>query len=414
MKRFALNPITKTAMLTVAFAGDFFRNALTTPVWFGIAVLVGLLGAYLTIKNREHLNRVPKTFLLLLGWWVLTPLWSPYPLTSLGLTLGAILTALIGFGLSLTMPATQFAKQAQLSLRILLIGSLIFEVIIGIAGNPIFPVGMATDQATSIELAWSRAQILQPGERIQGLVGNANLLGMLALLLLILAATRLFTGGVFSFTAIIDFLVASLTILLTASATVTVALLVAAIAIALMILWRRKTLLSKIAIAVFGAGIIAGVGLATSNWSAFTALLGKSSDLTHRFDIWNAVMGKIADNPWFGHGFVGWWPNWEAWFAIQQIRGIPVSQAHNLWLDLLMQTGIIGTLIVTAAAVATLIGLTRRLLNDFTWANAAWLAIFVAMLVQSTTESRMLTEWGLVLFAALAVYAKPGRAKSAL
>lgn len=79
-----------------------------------------------------------------------------------------------------------------------------------------------------------------------------------------------------------------------------------------------------------------------------------------------------------------------------------------------MQTGVIGTLILAAVAVATLIGLTRRLLKDFNATNTAWLAIFVAMLVQSATESRMLTEWGLVLFAALAVYAKAGQTESAL
>lgn len=414
MKRFVLNPVTATAMLTVAYAGDLFRNALTTPVWFGIAVLAGLVGTYLAIKNFKQLNRIPKVFLSLLGWWLITPLWSPYHLTSLGLTLGALLTAAIGVGLALALPAKEFAKQSQLSLRYLLIGSLIFEVIVGIIGKPIFPIGLAVTENTSIELAWSRAQIFQTGERIQGLVGNANLLGMIALLLLLLAAGRLFSAGVFSPMATVDLLVAGTTIVLTSSATVTVALFVAGLAIVLLMLWRRKTLISKIAIAVFGAGIIAGFGLIVSNWPTFTALLGKSSDLTHRFDIWNAVLVKIADNPWFGHGFVGWWPSWETWFDIQKIRGIPVSQAHNLWMDLVMQTGIVGTVIALICVMAILIGLTSRLLNDFNAINASWLAIFVAMLVQGATESRMLTEWGLVLFAALAVYSKQVKTKSSL
>ena len=78
-------------------------------------------------------------------------------------------------------------------------------------------------------------------------------------------------------------------------------------------------------------------------WNALLGLFGKSDDLTGRLDIWNAVIGLAAQRPWFGWGWVGYWPPWVEPFDGLAVRnGVEYLQAHNAWLDVWLQLGIVG------------------------------------------------------------------------
>jgi O-antigen ligase len=156
------------------------------------------------------------------------------------------------------------------------------------------------------------------------------------------------------------------------------------------------------AVAVIGGVMVA----AMSQWAAVVALLGKSPDLTHRFDIWSAVVDRIAEKPILGSGFVGWWPNWDPWFAIHAVDGIPMSQAHNVWLDIAMQSGLVGALLFAVTLIVTLWNLWRKFAQSSVSVVAVPFLVLCSLTVQSLTESRLLHEWGFVSFITCAIIAE--------
>jgi exopolysaccharide production protein ExoQ len=332
-------------------------------------------------------------------------LWSPYALSSVGLTLAFFCTVLIGVALVSVNTVDELVTHASTALRAILASSLVFEIVVGLRGVPLYPVGMDAPPGTSIELAWCRAIFFESGGRIQGIVGNANLLGMLALLALVIAVVRIAARETRTW-AIVDAVLAG--ILLVKTASTTVALAAVAVAGVWLLVWlaRRRQLFARLSIGAILTAAVGAVVVALTNWTTVTAALGKSPDLTNRFGIWQAVLERINVRPVTGFGFVGWWPTWEGWFGIHAIRNIRVQQAHNVWLDLTMQIGIIGTVLFAIALVSTGWLLWRGAVRDAGAVALISIGIFVAMVVQTLTESRILTEWGIAMFVILSIAAR--------
>ncbi|MGH6992379.1 MAG: O-antigen ligase family protein, partial [Caulobacteraceae bacterium] len=127
--------------------------------------------------------------------------------------------------------------------------------------------------------------------------------------------------------------------------------------------------------AVMGAWIcvtLAGlIAAAAALWpDHFYRAIGKDPTLTGRTDIWVIVGHWIAKAPWLGYGYGGFWSRTSP--PAQYIRdelGWLVPNAHNGWLDLLLQLGIVGTIIAAAvfalAAAAALFRGSR--LKDGYW-----------------------------------------------
>lgn len=406
MERFLANETLTVAVMTVLFAGDFYRNLLTVPGWVVLAVACATWAIGVLVTGRVSWRVLPLTLVIAFGWIAVSPLWSPYVGSSFALTLGFFLTVAIGMALATSSPLEQTIRRMSSALRIVLGASVVFEIAVGLSGSPLYPVGMDAPAGTSIELAWSRAEFFEPAARIQGIVGNANLLGMLGLLALLMAVARLSERPRRPL-IVFDVALAAFIVFRTGSSTVLLALVAVAGVWALAWLARRPGNAARATFTLIIAGGIGAVVYALTHWPAFASLLGKSADMTHRFDIWNAVSERIAVRPITGFGFVGWWPTWEGWFGIHAIRNIRVTQAHNLWLDLTMQVGLIG-LVLFAATFALVAWRWWRLATLPTAHRTELIALgFVtAMLVQSITESRALSEWGIALFVVLAIYAR--------
>jgi O-antigen ligase len=71
------------------------------------------------------------------------------------------------------------------------------------------------------------------------------------------------------------------------------------------------------------------------------ALLGRDATLTGRTSIWDTVLAMIADSPLLGHGYyAGTWA-----FArprLSEYFGPAISDAHNGYLSILLETGVVG------------------------------------------------------------------------
>jgi O-antigen ligase len=77
------------------------------------------------------------------------------------------------------------------------------------------------------------------------------------------------------------------------------------------------------------------------------SLLGKDATLTGRTEIWDAVMGSIAKQPLFGYGYQAFWLGFkgESYRIILTVTWA-LAQAQNGFLDVTLEMGIVGLIVV--------------------------------------------------------------------
>lgn len=101
--------------------------------------------------------------------------------------------------------------------------------------------------------------------------------------------------------------------------------------------------------AILAALLLGGFLLLAAD--VFLELLGRDATLTGRTEIWDALMGQIALQPWTGYGYAAVWDDTSAWGPLAWIAkrtGFTASHAHNAWLEQWLGLGI-GGLVAWAA-----------------------------------------------------------------
>jgi O-antigen ligase len=148
------------------------------------------------------------------------------------------------------------------------------------------------------------------------------------------------------------------------------------------------------------------------------SLLGKSDSLTGRTGIWSEVIKLASQRPVAGWGWVSYWNPFTAPFNYRQfnIAGVQYLQAHDAWLDIWFQLGIIGLVVFGALVVSTLVrtwliavdrtGVPRGERGPRTAVTLLPLLLLIALLAQSITESRLIIEYGMLLLTIIAVTSK--------
>ena len=204
---------------------------------------------------------------------------------------------------------------------------------------------------------WVRDNLFDGG-RIQGIVGNANLLAIISLFAIITFGVLFAARARWRTTLAMWSLLAAYFLFRTSSATALVCAAAATVVLVVALLMRRartpgaRTRIYVIAI----GGTVLGV---TAVWLArepLLGLLGRSSDLTGRSDlIWSKVLERAGEHPLFGNGFSSPWiptdPAFDGWITD---HGITVFHAHNMWLDVLLQLGVLGVVLMALAYVSLL------------------------------------------------------------
>ncbi len=138
------------------------------------------------------------------------------------------------------------------------------------------------------------------------------------------------------------------------------------------------------------------------NKDSVTGVLGRSSDLTGRIDLWHWVGAMILKRPWLGYGFSGFWRGASDESAVVEAHvGWSPVYAHNGYLEILLSLGFAGLLLFLWVAA---IGIWRSLIR----ARAArsiqdlWpLAFLVFFLIHNLAECTILQqnclEWALCI-----------------
>ncbi|MCP2031684.1 O-antigen ligase [Okibacterium sp. HSC-33S16] len=406
----------------VAFAGDGIRNLVTMWGFGAIAILVaiGCVVMMLRLKPKLDRSRLPKVLIAFLGYAVLSVAWSAYPSASLLTLTGTLLTTIVGVYLALALTWTEVVHALGVALKWVLGLSILFELWVALVVRaPVLPLFVDFGGKEPPLLAmWSRNVLLEGG-RIQGILGNSNLLAVVALLGILVFGLQLAAGTVRRSWGIVWLALAAIIFVLTRSSTMILAAVAAAIVLAAVLLIRRSTTpraRSGVYVGLAAIGL-AGILFVTVFSNVFLALFGKSSDLTGRLGIWDKVIGLAQERPWFGWGYSSPWIPWvEPFDGFIVRRGVEQLHAHNAWLDVWLQLGVIGVVLFAAVIVSltwrswfAAVDRPRFDLRDdrpYTVLSMLPILIAVVLIVQSVAESRILIESGWVLVVALALKTK--------
>jgi O-antigen ligase len=109
----------------------------------------------------------------------------------------------------------------------------------------------------------------------------------------------------------------------------------------------------------------------------FFGLIGKDPSLTGRTDIWAAVLRRVQERPILGYGYGAFWldPWGPAWFVREEVKWA-VPHAHNGWLELLAEIGVVG---VALAAAHYLIAASKAALRALRDIEGSWAMLFMVL-----------------------------------
>lgn len=396
-------------VLFTALAATFWYNLIGFTgfaILFGAGVLVSA-GIWITLRPPFQWRRLPWFPLAFLAWAALSIIWSQWPSATL-LTWSVLAgTTMQGLFLAAVLTWRELVRAVSAALKWVLGLSLVFELWVSLViRHPVAPNFLEHEGEFVKEYYWSRDNLFDWGERIQGIVGNAHLLGIAALLGLIVFAVRFAAGVLRGWNAF--WIVVSVFLLWRAnSGTVWIAFVAVLVVLGTVLLMRttsRPGERTKYYV-LYGATGLALIAFATFGRDLVFGALGKSSDLTERTRIWDAVGERIAEHPVIGWGYSTPWVPWDSAFdGWIVVNGHTTFQAHSVWVDTLFQLGWIGVVVLALTYLALAWRSWFFAIDRPRWDlvdNRPYQVLTVlptllttVILVQGLVESRPLMEWG--------------------
>ncbi|MBC8871106.1 MAG: O-antigen ligase family protein [Planctomycetes bacterium] len=288
-------------------------------------VLLWMLYRYWRLPERGTVIACLAPLALFAGWAVLSTLWSPLKAVSLGQASSLIVLVLLAMNLGLFCRGAEKTSAVLCSLSVALLA---FGVVVLIA-NLAFPeIGGLSREA--------------PGIVHPTTAGSAASLGIV-----VLVACRLLWGWKWTRVLLAPGVVVHILLLLIAANRVSLFLTVL-LGCALFCVFASRLLVSLfIVVASVAAAVYItsdpGWQLAGSAMGGTTTYVTRGqdadlSDLSGRREMWEAMWESYLRSPWIGHGYfvssrtgeIYVWYRWTNWTA------------HNLWLQALVSTGLVG------------------------------------------------------------------------
>ena len=344
-------------VLFMSLSGTGWVNALGELTTTIITICGGVLSAVLWIVLRPHLQwrRLPWFVLAYVAWATLSLTWSAWPATTALTLLLLWITTLQALFIGTVLTWRELVRAAASALKWAMALSFLFELWVWIfVRAPLLP-GFVVETADDPIEYWSRDNLFEWDRRIQGIMGNANLLAPAALLAIIVFSIRLASGAPRRTFLWIWIGLSAFLFLRAGSATAYLTAAAVAVVLVTVLLMRRATRpgeRTKYYIGYVAVGLGGLVALWLLRDAIFTGL-GRSADLTGRERIWEAVLSRAEERPWTGWGFATPWvtsdPAFDGWIID---HGQSVMQAHNMWVDVAMQLGIVGIVLLALVYLA--------------------------------------------------------------
>lgn len=127
--------------------------------------------------------------------------------------------------------------------------------------------------------------------------------------------------------------------------------------------------------------VVIAVCLLAFNYISILGSLGRNATLTGRVPLWAAVMDSIRQKPWLGYGYGAFWRQLggDSQSVITKVRWF-APHAHNGYLDLWLDLGLLGLIVFVCGLVASL----RRAIQVFRFSSIhaeRWPLIFLSLFV---------------------------------
>ncbi|MEY3129055.1 MAG: hypothetical protein RL405_375 [Actinomycetota bacterium] len=397
--------------LFTLLAGDAVRYSVG---WWGWgAVLVTLFGFtlyyFFTGEPKRILKQIPWPLIALLVLMPISIIYSNYQMFSAIASFAQYATSLFALFLAAAFSWRHLLRIFSNVVRVILTASLLFEfVAAAIVRGPIAPIfkNYEGDTPPASAYYWTRAHLFD-GDRIQGIVGNSNILAFIAMIGLVVFAIDYAVSATPKWLSASSFALAAAMLLLSKSAGVAFAVAAIAVAatVALIVEGKDRDLRHRIYRWVWACAGVVSIVVLINRAEVFT-FFGKTPDMTGRSTIWKLVLGLIAERPIQGWGWIShWMPGVKPFEGLVVINKVPYYQAHNAYLDMWLQLGAIGLLLLLILVAMTFVKLWRLGVRHTNPLYLWPMLVFFGLLAQNLTESRMLLEIGWVLLVLMAVKA---------
>jgi exopolysaccharide production protein ExoQ len=388
--------------------GDTLRYALGwTGFWIWCGVMF-LAVAFMLIKSKpmETIKRIPVQMVALYVALLFSALFSDYQGISFGAVGVSMATASLGLWLAHAFDWRHLLRVFANVLRFALVASLLFELYAAILGTPIYKPFKNFEWKWVPDWAnqWTEGNLFT-GERIQGIVGNANLLAYLAMIGLVVFGVEYAVLGTSRWLSVLGLVSAGACVALSKSAGIGFALLAMVAAAAVSIAAEGKPYETRHRYYRFAWAAAAALAFLVFVYrSEIFGMIGKTPDMSGRTMIWRKVLGLIGNEPLTGYGWLSYWmPHLKPYEGLVKIDYVPYYQAHNAFLDMWLQGGMIAAGLLVALVVVTFVRLWQLAVRH-TSALYLWpILVFVGLVVQNFTESRLLSELGWVMLTMFAV-----------
>jgi O-antigen ligase len=397
------------AMLFVLMAGDAVRYSIGWGGWIAVLAVLFIAALSLVIKNQPgHIfGLAPASLWLLLSWMLLSAIWSNYQTLTLGASFVQLATTIAGLFFAGLFSWRHLLKIFADVVRFVLGSSLLFELYAAlVVRGPIEPIfkNYSGDTPPAAAFLWTQGHLFD-GNRIQGIVGNSNILAYVAMIGLIIFAVEYAIIGAPRWMSAVSLALSIGAIILARSSGIYFALIAVAVSAVVSIAaeGKPKEVRHRYYRFAWSAAAVSAAAILLFRREVFD-FLGKSPDMTGRTGIWKLVLGLIEQRPILGWGWTSHWvPGTEPYEGLVVINNVPYYQAHNAFLDVWMQIGIFGLALFGLLLLTTFIPLWRLAVRHTSSLYLWPILLFVGLLVQAMVESRMLIELGwvlLVIFAA--------------
>jgi exopolysaccharide production protein ExoQ len=343
-------------------------NPLLQIIWAAVYALV-LIRAFQNFRPIVAAVRANKFLIALVLLAVLSVFWSEDP----GLTLrrGLALLATTLFGLDF---AVRYSIRKQLQLVAIALSAIVaLSVVVQVFFAGLVPV---------VDKAYPNAWV--------GLFDQKNVFARVIVLtaIVVLASARRSMGGIL--TASFTFVAAVGLIILTQSITAVVALvgLILVLQFAPALRWkgRVRTLIGFSAAVMVAPAIF----LLVHYWALITNLLGRNGTLTGRAQLWAISFSSIELKPLLGYGYSAFWMVSEEALRINAMLRWTVPHAHNAYIDLALELGLIGLALYVTAFVVALWRALAYMRADSEHGSKWPLVYLCFILLYSFTESSVL------------------------
>ena len=395
--------------LFVLMGGDAVRYAIG---WLGWGLVLGVL-LVATLINlfrsnwKATFSRIPWPLTSILGLMLIGSLWSNYPIVSAGAAVVQLATTSFALYLATAFDWREILRLFGNTLRVILYGSVIFELFAALVVRgpiePFFP-NYEGDHPPAVAFYWTQGNLFTD-DRIQGIVGNSNMLAYMSMIALVVFAIERAANTTGRLVTILSFLAAVPMLVLSRSPSIGFALMAVVAAAIVSIAAEGKTKeirhrYYRVAWGVIGVGSL----LVLTYRAQIFSLIGKSPDMTGRTKIWKIVLHLIDQRPFQGWGWSSYWVPWvEPYHGLVIINHVPYFQAHNAFLDVWLQLGILGLGLFLLLIGVTFVKLWRLAVRHTSPLYLWPILVFVGIVTQNLTESRILVEIGWVMLVLFAV-----------